>query len=349
MSDTLQAGIIRILDTKGETVGAGFLVAERLAVTCAHVMRAAGAVPGGEVTLIFHAADEKAQATVPPETWRDPNAEDVAFLRLEKPLPTGLKPVLLGSSGGTSDHSFKTFGFPAAKPTEGMWGYGSIGDRTTERNYDVLQLTSTTEVTRGFSGAPVLDNHTRRIVGMITSITRPDQHGKLTASAFITPTETLRAICAELQLSDICPYRSLDAFTEADAEFFFGRQRVVDRLLARLRQEPRFLAVLGPSGSGKSSVVRAGLIPRLREGNVPGSDRWGMVVARPANNPFVQFAAQGLEGQQLETAVQTWLARRPEYTRLMLSSAPISTAASRNKPQRCWSGWRKAWSISPMS
>ena len=79
-------------------------------------------------------------------------------------------------------------------------------------------------------------------------------------TAFVTPTETLRMICPELQLSDVQPYLGLAAFKESDAEFFFGRKREVERLLGSLRCEPRFLAVMGPSGSGKSSVIQAGLV-----------------------------------------------------------------------------------------
>ena len=62
------------------------------------------------------------------------------------------------------------------------------------------------------------------------------------------------------------PFKGLRAFSEADAENFFGRETLVQQLLARLGEGgdlSRFLAVIGPSGSGKSSVVRAGLIPAL--------------------------------------------------------------------------------------
>ena len=59
------------------------------------------------------------------------------------------------------------------------------------------------------------------------------------------------------------PYRGLFAFAESDAEVFFGRERLVEELVVDLATHP-FLAVVGPSGSGKSSVVRAGLLPRLR-------------------------------------------------------------------------------------
>src|SRR5438874_878779 len=69
------------------------------------------------------------------------------------------------------------------------------------------------------------------------------------------------------------PYKGLRAFAEDDAEDFFGRETLTEHLVERLAQT-RFLAVVGPSGSGKSSVVRAGLLPRLRAGALPGSERW---------------------------------------------------------------------------
>lgn len=59
------------------------------------------------------------------------------------------------------------------------------------------------------------------------------------------------------------PFRGLYAFAESDAEVFFGREHLVEDLVSDLAAHP-FLAVVGPSGSGKSSVVRAGLLPRLR-------------------------------------------------------------------------------------
>lgn len=72
------------------------------------------------------------------------------------------------------------------------------------------------------------------------------------------------------ELSDeLCPYVGLDAFGEGDSAHFFGRQRLIAVLVERLQSE-RLLAVIGPSGSGKSSLVRAGLLPALRGGALPG-------------------------------------------------------------------------------
>ena len=85
------------------------------------------------------------------------------------------------------------------------------------------------------------------------------------------------------------PYKGLRAFLEADAADFFGRETVTKRLLGRLEEaEPasRFLAVVGPSGSGKSSVVRAGLVPVLRRGALSGSERWFVVDLLPGPHPM---------------------------------------------------------------
>ena len=88
------------------------------------------------------------------------------------------------------------------------------------------------------------------------------------------------------------PYRGLEAFGPGDAPFFFGRENLTDWLVSDLRREirapagVRFLAVLGPSGSGKSSVVLAGLIPRLKEGAIDGSERWPISVVRPGDDPL---------------------------------------------------------------
>jgi len=72
---------------------------------------------------------------------------------------------------------------------------------------------------------------------------------------------------------ELCPYVGLDAFTENDGEKFFGRRELINRLIERLNTH-RLIAVVGPSGSGKSSVARAGVIPGLRNGALAGSEGW---------------------------------------------------------------------------
>ncbi|HSK56805.1 MAG TPA: BTAD domain-containing putative transcriptional regulator [Jiangellales bacterium] len=91
----------------------------------------------------------------------------------------------------------------------------------------------------------------------------------------------------------LCPYKGLAFFDIDDAPYFFGRERLVARLVARL-VDTRLLAVVGASGSGKSSVVRAGLVAAIREGMLPGSLRWSVVVTTPTQPvPDLHVADEG--------------------------------------------------------
>ena len=83
-----------------------------------------------------------------------------------------------------------------------------------------------------------------------------------------------------------CPYRGLFAFREEDAELFFGREQFTYDLLKAVKSKT-FVAVVGASGSGKSSVVFAGLIPRLRQDD---STDWQVISFRPSNKPFEALA-----------------------------------------------------------
>ncbi|HKJ56889.1 MAG TPA: BTAD domain-containing putative transcriptional regulator [Nitriliruptoraceae bacterium] len=92
------------------------------------------------------------------------------------------------------------------------------------------------------------------------------------------------------------PYKGLRAFAESDAADFFGRDRLVDELLQRMASDAlpgRFVLLVGASGSGKSSVVSAGLLPRVRSGAVPGSEHWLVATMMPGASPFKELA-QGL-------------------------------------------------------
>lgn len=89
------------------------------------------------------------------------------------------------------------------------------------------------------------------------------------------------------------PYKGLRAFDEGDAADFHGRQGLVRRMLERLESRStsgRLVVVAGPSGSGKSSVVRAGLVPAIRRGEA-GSQRWRVVDVYPGSDPFSRLAA----------------------------------------------------------
>jgi WD40 repeat protein/DNA-binding SARP family transcriptional activator len=82
----------------------------------------------------------------------------------------------------------------------------------------------------------------------------------------------------------VCPFKGLAAFESSDAEFFCGRDRIVSELIARLAEWP-LVGILGPSGIGKSSLLRAGVLPALRAGALPGSAGWRQVLVRPGKHP----------------------------------------------------------------
>jgi DNA-binding SARP family transcriptional activator/WD40 repeat protein len=82
----------------------------------------------------------------------------------------------------------------------------------------------------------------------------------------------------------VCPFKGLASFDVEDAGFFFGRERLVAEMVARLAGAP-LMGIVGPSGSGKSSVLRAGLLPALAEGVLPGSENWSLALLRPGEHP----------------------------------------------------------------
>jgi WD40 repeat protein/energy-coupling factor transporter ATP-binding protein EcfA2 len=86
-----------------------------------------------------------------------------------------------------------------------------------------------------------------------------------------------------------CPYMGLAAFEPEDAALFFGRERFVADLTVRL-SESNMLAVVGASGSGKSSVLRAGLVPAIAGGMVPGSATWPTILLTPGRHPVEELA-----------------------------------------------------------
>jgi WD40 repeat protein/serine/threonine protein kinase len=81
-----------------------------------------------------------------------------------------------------------------------------------------------------------------------------------------------------------CPYRGLFAFRQEDAPFFFGREAVTEQLLTAVNKQP-LVAIVGPSGSGKSSVVFAGLLAQLHQ-----EENWRIAVFRPGREPFETLA-----------------------------------------------------------
>lgn len=108
----------------------------------------------------------------------------------------------------------------------------------------------------------------------------------LADSQEMTPISTYVGASVSALAALTSPYRGLYAFREEDSPYFFGRESFTDRLITTVSNRA-MAAVIGPSGSGKSSVVYAGLIPRLRENDF---NHWTIVELRPGSHPFYSLA-----------------------------------------------------------
>ncbi len=94
---------------------------------------------------------------------------------------------------------------------------------------------------------------------------------------------------------EVCPWRGLASYAEADSPWFAGRERITAELVARVAVD-RALLLVGASGSGKSSLLRAGLLASLAAGALPGSASWVRIVLRPGAHPMRELTRAALSG-----------------------------------------------------
>jgi WD40 repeat protein/energy-coupling factor transporter ATP-binding protein EcfA2 len=101
-----------------------------------------------------------------------------------------------------------------------------------------------------------------------------------------------------------CPYLSLKYFEEKDSHLFYGRDEHVTELLSKLELN-RFVAVLGSSGCGKSSLVRAGLLPELKSGMIPSAGhRWKVIEFKPGSSPMQELGGAIERGLGIANAME---------------------------------------------
>jgi tetratricopeptide (TPR) repeat protein len=127
-----------------------------------------------------------------------------------------------------------------------------------------------------------------------------------------------------------CPYRGLEYFDVGHAPYFCGREGLTDWLLEKLRpstrlaEANRFLAIVGASGSGKSSLARAGLLARLKQGALEGSAAWPVAICRPGRDPLESLAralaSAGLVEQDPRAALDFKAALLQDRTALHLTA-----------------------------
>ncbi|MFE3637758.1 trypsin-like peptidase domain-containing protein [Streptomyces sp. NPDC059168] len=272
--------MLQIRDPRGMTVGLGFLVSDELALTCAHVVNAAlgtspetapaahatvdvtlpllrtpaGGRPDGEAVGASHVTASIEQ-WVPP---RPSGAGDVAVLRLNAALRGGW-PVRLVDEPDVWRHPARVFGFPEGRPG-GVWHSALLRAPQANGWVQADLAEGGYRVSRGFSGSPVWDEELGGVVGMMALA----EEGEPPAS-YLIPSAGLLDAWPGLRplVLPPSPFRRLLAFEEEDAAVFHGRLAESEAVAAMVDAE-RWTAIVGPSGSGKSSLARAGVVPRLR-------------------------------------------------------------------------------------
>ncbi|RDI55307.1 S1 family peptidase [Nocardia mexicana] len=257
---------VRILTPSGEVVGAGFLVRPTLIATCAHVVSAAlnrettgGEAPEEPVAVDFASAGTAREMLARVRHWSgigEDGRGDIAILELLTPPPDSVAPLPFWPAGQPWGGEFRMFGFPAEMPG-GVWVSGEFRAPQSQGWMQLQAATGGQPITEGFSGAAVWDTEAHAVTGMAVAADRR----RYTRTAFMLPIDEVLRLDPGLLSS---PYRGMAPFDEEHAEFFYGRDDDIARVLETLRHNG-FAAVVGRSGTGKSSLIRAGVIPRLRQ------------------------------------------------------------------------------------
>src|SRR6266496_2927193 len=324
MHTQLEASLVRIFATRGNIVGMGFLASERSILSCAHVITAALSIaedtpdmPTTAISLDFPLIAPGSYLSARVSFWQPPQPDgggDIAVLQLDDTVPAGAVAIHLVSAEDLWNRTFRAFGFPDGHDA-GVWAPGTLRDRQATGWVQIEQISTTGyRVQQGFSGGPVWDEELDGVVGMVVA----EERDPTVRAAYMIPIDVLIKAwpLLEQQARSPCPYRGLFAFQEQDASVFFGRVTFTDQLVEAVQRQSSFAIILGPSGSGKSSVVFAGMFPRLRK--EPG---WLLTHLRLGNAPF----------QALATALLLLLEEKMTETDRLIENRKLASALSKGE------------------
>ncbi len=152
---------------------------------------------------------------------------------------------------------------------------------------------------------------------------RRDLEDKRAVDSFMTAVGQ-RAAQPDEAATALCPFRGLNAFREEDAPLFFGREAFSQKLLAQILKQD-LVVVIGRSGSGKSSVVQAGLLPLLRLERPP-QETWEAVIFTPGSKPFHRLAAELVPLWSAPDRDQTDIGTESEKLGNRLAAAEVTLA-----------------------
>ncbi|MFB7998796.1 trypsin-like peptidase domain-containing protein [Streptomyces sp. NPDC056002] len=256
-------------------LGVGFLVDDRHAITCAHVVVAALGLAQGrgprerarlhvDLPLLSEPGSPAATATASVVMWgpsRAAGSLDVAVLRLDSVVPgTGPARLVDIEPEAMRGNATQIVGFPEGRG-QGVWHEGVLRGRQADGQIQVDRAGNGYRVSRGFSGSPVWDQNLGAVIGMTAKAELGEP-----AAGFMIPVSQL--VAAWPPLADVArppsPFRSLEPFEEMHAAAFFGRDADNDRI-AQVVEEQQWTTLVGPSGCGKSSLAMAGVAPLRRD------------------------------------------------------------------------------------
>src|SRR3990172_1906367 len=299
---SLDSALVRILvndKSPRNPLGAGFLAAPCHVATCAHVIadvlnmpRNASQLPEHPVVLVdFPLIKNQPIFTAKVVKWFPVvqssiigEIEDIAVLELlqDIPLRYDAQPAPVVDMDDFSDRSVRMCGFPKGFDI-GDWIDGKLMGLVATGKAQFDSELGKRFVKPGFSGTPVWDNRENAVCGIVVSMIVRDK----VPSAYMIPVSTLIKAFPEMDnLSrPTNPYKGLEAFREKDADFYFGRNKTIEDLSKKVHDQP-FVLVIGASGSGKSSVVLAGVTPTLRK-----TGDWLIANFRPKNQLFYELSS----------------------------------------------------------
>lgn len=185
---------VQILTSSFNTIGAGFILSHfGLAVSCAHVIRAAGGSPGSEIHVRLYKSQEEYPATVLEDYWVE--NDDVALLQIEGLSRSLIPTPLYRGVSILSQHDFLALGFPELENRTGHFAQGRIGGvvAITSSQRPTLELEGE-RFERGMSGAAVLDVNIGRVVGMMNEY----QDCSASRIAYAVPSNTIYELFAGL-------------------------------------------------------------------------------------------------------------------------------------------------------
>lgn len=236
--------------------------------------------------------------------------------KLEPQLQTAINRVIQKATAKNPDHRYPDALALAADFREAIGlnrSPTSVEELLTQREHEILQM-----IIDGMANKEIAQRltvtlgtvkwHVNQIYGKLGVRSRVQAIVRARElNLIVRPGESINAV--PIPTEDFYPhnpYKGLLAFQSADHQDFYGREKVTARLIRRMAESGeyrRFLAVVGPSGSGKSSLVKAGLVPSLWRGDLPGSEKWFVVEMMPGTHPFdeLEVALTRVASQQISS------------------------------------------------